>query len=151
MGQKAVGPARNENSGCQARKSLHYTLNSFTKLHAQKNIPTNLSMMFGRPLGLVLRRGQNLGGVHIARSFQGTSNRGQISGLKRLTESDAAKLKERLSSVLGEAQVSLAEAVRSQHGQDEGPLLGEKPDVVAFPQSTEEVSEVCQKCYRYKS
>jgi hypothetical protein len=31
---------------------------------------------------------------------------------------------------------------RSQHGQDEGPDKGLLPDVVVFPQSTEEVSEV---------
>jgi FAD/FMN-containing dehydrogenase len=31
---------------------------------------------------------------------------------------------------------------RSQHGQDEGPDKGLMPDVVVFPQTTEEVSEV---------
>ena len=31
---------------------------------------------------------------------------------------------------------------RSQHGQDEGPDKGMMPDVVVFPQTTEEVSEV---------
>ena len=31
---------------------------------------------------------------------------------------------------------------RSQHGQDEGPDKGLLPDVVVYPQSTKEVSEV---------
>jgi len=31
---------------------------------------------------------------------------------------------------------------RSQHGQDEGPDKGDLPDVVVFPTSTLEVSEV---------
>ena len=33
---------------------------------------------------------------------------------------------------------------RSQHGQDEGPDRGLMPDVVVFPQTTEEVSEVSE-------
>ncbi len=66
-----------------------------------------------------------------------------FENLKKLSDSESDQLLKRLAGVAGEANVSLAEAVRSQHGQDEGPDFGKMPDIVVYPQTTEEVSEVC--------
>ncbi len=73
-----------------------------------------------------------------------------FANLKKLSPSDSEQLFKRVVAVVGEKNASLAEAVRSQHGQDEGPDLGKNPDVVVFPNSTEEVSEVSKcLCYYY--
>ena len=45
---------------------------------------------------------------------------------------------------MGVDNVAVSESVKSQHGQDEGPEKGMPPDVVAFVESTEHVSEVWQ-------
>ncbi len=78
------------------------------------------------------------------RSLQssGASGQQQLAHLKKLGQSDREALAPRLAAIVGEKNVSLADAVRSQHGQDEGPDKGVNPDVVAFPESTEQVSEV---------
>ncbi len=65
-----------------------------------------------------------------------------VPPLKKLSAEEAEKISGRLGSLVGADGVSLAGAVRSQHGQDEGPDLGLPPDVVAYPKSVEEVSEV---------
>ena len=36
-----------------------------------------------------------------------------------------------------------------QHGQDEGPHPGQAPDLVVFPSSTQEVSEICKICSKH--
>lgn len=61
---------------------------------------------------------------------------------RKLTPSDSTRLGEMLGSIVGEKGVSLAEAVRSQHGQDEGPEIGHPPDVVVYPRNVNEISEV---------
>ena len=66
--------------------------------------------------------------------------------LRKLTPSDSEQLLKRLVAVVGEKNVSLSEAVGRKHGQDEGPDMGENPDVVVYPQSTEEVCEVSSRC-----
>jgi len=43
--------------------------------------------------------------------------------------------------------VSLAEAVRSQHCQDEGPEKGQMADIVVYATSTQQVAEVCKVCH----
>ena len=63
--------------------------------------------------------------------------------LKRLNKNDSETIAQKLKPLVGDKNVSLAEIVRSQHGQDEGPDRGEMPDVVVFAESTEHVSEVC--------
>lgn len=60
---------------------------------------------------------------------------------KSLSALEADHLAERLRKVVGEGNVSLAQAVRSQHGQDEGPDKGELPDIVVFAENTGHVSE----------
>ncbi len=75
-------------------------------------------------------------------SSSGSSSSSPLAHLKKISGEDSEQLVKRLSAAVGEKNVSLADAVRSQHGQDEGPDLGIKPDVVVYPQSTEEVSEV---------
>jgi D-lactate dehydrogenase (cytochrome) len=50
-----------------------------------------------------------------------------------------------LRDLLGE-RLSTSEAVREQHGHDESYHDGHAPDLVVFPQSTEEVSEIVQLC-----
>ena len=62
--------------------------------------------------------------------------------LKRLNKNDSETIAKKLKPLVGDKNVSLAEIVRSQHGQDEGPDRGEIPDVVVFAESTEHVSEV---------
>lgn len=65
--------------------------------------------------------------------------------LKRLNKDDSENIAQKLRPLIGEQNVSLAEAVRSQHGQDEGPEKGDTPDVVVFAESTEHVSEVLNR------
>jgi D-lactate dehydrogenase (cytochrome) len=50
-----------------------------------------------------------------------------------------------LRDLLGE-RLSTSEAVREQHGHDESYHEGHAPDLVVFPQSTEEVSEIVKLC-----
>ncbi|HIF11173.1 MAG TPA: FAD-binding protein, partial [Sneathiellales bacterium] len=50
-----------------------------------------------------------------------------------------------LRDLLGE-RLSTSEAVGEQHGHDESYHDGHAPDLVVFPQSTEEVSEIVQLC-----
>jgi len=66
---------------------------------------------------------------------------------KKLNKNDSETVAQTLRPLVGEQNVSLAEAVRSQHGQDEGPDNGDMPDVVVFAESTEHVSEICKICY----
>lgn len=84
---------------------------------------------------------------HLHQGRWSTNAASAYAQLKKLTESDSETLAQRLKTISGDHNVSLAEAVRSQHGQDEGPDKGLLPDVVVFPQSTEEVSEICKLCY----
>lgn len=80
-----------------------------------------------------------------SRYLQKSAAPGTLANLKRLTDSDSETLKAKMASIVGEKNVSLAEAVRSQHGQDEGPDKGMNPDVVVSPGETLEVSEVRTK------
>ncbi len=50
-----------------------------------------------------------------------------------------------LRDLLGE-RLSMAQAVREQHGHDESYHDGHAPDLVVFPESTEEVSEIVILC-----
>src|ERR1051325_11130013 len=51
----------------------------------------------------------------------------------------------RLRQVLGD-RVSTGQAVREQHGRDESYHAAHSPDVVVFPESTEEVQAVVRIC-----
>ena len=66
---------------------------------------------------------------------------------QKLTRKDSEKIAAKCRQHLGVQNVSLSEAVRKQHGQDEGPEIGVPPDIVVFPESTEHVQEVCKLCY----
>ena len=59
-----------------------------------------------------------------------------------LSATETDKIAEKLRKILGVDNVAVSESVKSQHGQDEGPEKGMPPDVVAFAESTEHVSEV---------
>ena len=88
----------------------------------------------------------------IGRSLQRLSSRvtaSQTRGLASLSErprlsaSQVEALTVKLESVAGRESVSLAEAVRSQHCQDEGPEKGQMADIVVYATSTQQVAEVC--------
>jgi len=57
-------------------------------------------------------------------------------------------LSEKIKRIAGADNVSLAEAVRTQHGQDEGPEQGVLPDLVVYANSTQHVSEICKACHQ---
>lgn len=59
----------------------------------------------------------------------------------------ATELMSTFESILGEKNVSSALAVREQHGRDESYHKCHPADLVVFPASTEEVSEVAKVCY----
>lgn len=61
------------------------------------------------------------------------------------TEAAVADLKARLGE-----RMTTAAAVRDQHGVDRGWRPGVPPEAVAFPTSTEEVTEVVRVCVRHK-
>merc|ERR1719334_3101808 len=59
------------------------------------------------------------------------------------------ELKQELVAIVGTGNISSGESVVLQHGQDEGPHAGQAPDLVVFPRSTQEVSQVCSLCTKY--
>ena len=59
-----------------------------------------------------------------------------------LSATETDNIAESLRKILGTDNVAVSEAVKTQHGQDEGPEKGIPPDIVAFAESTEHVSEV---------
>ena len=71
-------------------------------------------------------------------------NRGlaSFSERPRLNGSQVEALAVKLRSAAGHESVSLAEAVRSQHCQDEGPEKGQMADIVVYATSTQQVAEV---------
>ena len=81
-------------------------------------------------------------GLRLLRGHPCLGSLRSLSNLKRLTASDSEALSARLAGVVGDKNTSLAAAVRSQHGQDEGPDKGLQPDLVVFPGCTGEVVEV---------
>ncbi|KAL3860695.1 hypothetical protein ACJMK2_010786 [Sinanodonta woodiana] len=54
-----------------------------------------------------------------------------------------------LAQIVGEHNVSTANAIREQHGHDESYHSIELPDMVAFTERTEQVSEVARLCNRH--
>lgn len=52
-----------------------------------------------------------------------------------------------LQAIVGPTNVSTAEAVRHQHGKDEGPFPSIPPDIVVFAQNTGHVSAIHKLCY----
>ncbi|XP_064610361.1 probable D-lactate dehydrogenase, mitochondrial [Liolophura sinensis] len=54
---------------------------------------------------------------------------------------------ESLAAVVGEKQVSSAVAIRDQHSHDESHHSWYLPDLVVFPKTVEEVSQVARICY----
>jgi len=57
---------------------------------------------------------------------------------------------DQLIVLLGEEKVSTAKAVLEDHGQDESYHPGKAPDVVAFPETTEDVSALVKLCAAHK-
>ncbi|XP_053304412.1 probable D-lactate dehydrogenase, mitochondrial [Spea bombifrons] len=55
-----------------------------------------------------------------------------------------------LRSVVGDANISTAMAVREQHGRDESMHRCRPPDVVVWPQHVEHVSKLAELCYKYE-
>ena len=85
----------------------------------------------------VLRPFFNWRPVILTHSHQFTS----VTQFQRVVK-DSEHIAQALRRHLGEKNVSFAEVIRSQHGQDEGPEKGQMPDVVVFAESTQHVSEV---------
>ena len=77
--------------------------------------------------------------LHFAQAYSSSSS--TVSKFQRV-QKDSESIAQTLRKHVGEHNVSFAEAIRSQHGQDEGPDKGEMPDVVVFAESTQHVSEV---------
>lgn len=76
----------------------------------------------------------------------------QCRGIKSSIATRSAALDRVLSEfrcICGEDAVSLAEAVRVQHGRDESVHSCRPPDVVVFPRSVEEVSALAKVCHRH--
>lgn len=55
-----------------------------------------------------------------------------------------------LKSVVGDKNISKAEAVCSQHSHDESYYRGHLPSAVVWPQSVEEVSHVVRLCHKHR-
>lgn len=62
-----------------------------------------------------------------------------------------SSLRSDLESALGVKNVSSGESIVQHHGQDHGPYQGVPPDLVTWPRSVDEVSEVCKICYSHNS
>lgn len=88
----------------------------------------------------------NLGRFVIRRQLHKSAPCTQFQSFKKLNESDSESLRSKFATLLGEKNVSLAQAVRSQFGQDEGPEKGHDPDVVVFAENTEQVAEIVKIC-----
>ncbi len=61
-----------------------------------------------------------------------------------------AALQDELQALLGVGRVSTAHAVREHHGHDESHFPDALPDVVVFPETTEEVVGVVKACAKHK-
>lgn len=94
---------------------------------------------------MLARGARRLFSLPLHRSLQTDASHGsqKLTSLKKLDLDASVILENRLKSLVGQDNVSVAEAVRSQHGQDEGPEIGHAPDLVVYPSSTELVQEVC--------
>ncbi len=73
---------------------------------------------------------------------------------KTLSEVDAAAeplqlALEELKALLGE-RLGTGQSLRDNHGRDESWHAPVPPDAVAFPKSTEEVSDICKICSKYR-
>ena len=79
---------------------------------------------------------------HIKYIHSATSDFQQPQLRTPLSASDTDDISESLKKILGDNNVAVSESVKTQHGQDEGPDKGVPPDIVAFAESTEHVSEV---------
>jgi hypothetical protein len=55
-----------------------------------------------------------------------------------------------LTSIVGPKNISASQAVREQHGKDESYHSIRSPDLVVWPGSTEEVSNVAKLCNQHK-
>eukprot|EP00088_Acartia_fossae_P036635 TRINITY_DN3782_c0_g1_i1.p1 TRINITY_DN3782_c0_g1~~TRINITY_DN3782_c0_g1_i1.p1 ORF type:complete len:501 (+),score=78.72 TRINITY_DN3782_c0_g1_i1:55-1557(+) len=73
-------------------------------------------------------------------------NRRWLASVSNIKPEVKDSLRRDLEAVIGETQVSSSDSVRDQHGQDEGPHRGAPPDLVVFPSSTLQVSEICKIC-----
>ncbi|XP_001375142.3 probable D-lactate dehydrogenase, mitochondrial isoform X1 [Monodelphis domestica] len=66
---------------------------------------------------------------------------------KRQQERVSDDFVETLKAVVGEPNVSIAAAVREQHGHDESMHRCSPPDAVVWPQNVEQVSQLAALCY----
>eukprot|EP01029_Cantina_marsupialis_P027887 TRINITY_DN774132_c0_g1_i1.p1 TRINITY_DN774132_c0_g1~~TRINITY_DN774132_c0_g1_i1.p1 ORF type:complete len:481 (+),score=166.88 TRINITY_DN774132_c0_g1_i1:93-1535(+) len=56
-----------------------------------------------------------------------------------------------LENLLGKSNISTGESQLSMHGRCEGPQEEARPDVVCFPSTNEEVSEIVKLCNKFKT
>jgi len=52
-----------------------------------------------------------------------------------------------LEGIVGDKNISQSATVLQQHGQDEGPHKGRDPQVVVWPENTDQVQEICRLCH----
>ena len=69
---------------------------------------------------------------------------------KYLRRALPATLLDELKVLLGTERVSIAHAVREHHGHDESHFPDALPDVVVFPNTTEEVASIVKVCAKHK-
>lgn len=63
---------------------------------------------------------------------------------------EMANLAEALKQILPESQVSINPTVREQHSKDESYHTPSLPDLVVFPETTEQVSEIIKLANTYQ-
>ena len=68
-------------------------------------------------------------------------------GDKIYINSNIEKMLSKFYDIVGDTNVSTAESVRQHHGTDESHFKHIKPDIVVFPQNTEQVSKCAKLCY----
>ncbi|XP_067144182.1 probable D-lactate dehydrogenase, mitochondrial [Centruroides vittatus] len=54
-----------------------------------------------------------------------------------------------LKGIVGDSNISQSRATREQHGTDEGPHSPLPPDVVVWPHTTNDVSQIAKHCYKH--
>lgn len=84
------------------------------------------------------------------RALHVTTNQPGTPALNLINDDLKEQLRKELELVVGAQNVSCSDSVRQQHGQDEGPHRGHPPDVVVWPEDTQQVSEICKICTRHR-
>lgn len=71
----------------------------------------------------------------------------EFKQLRRVELSE--RFMEQLASILGD-DLSVSLQIRENHGRDESPYRTQPPDVVVFPQTTQQVAKIAGLCNEYQ-